>query len=236
MLWDVDLTLINLHHLGGSWYRDALTEVTGRDLTDFPPFAGRTDRWITRELLTRAGLTATEDLIADMHAAAVAIARKQRARIAALGVALPGAVDMVRALATLPGVVQTLVTGNLRPIAGYKVAAFGFDQYLDLDIGGYGAVSEHRPELVAEALTKATVKHGAGWSTDSIVIVGDTPHDMAAAEAHGLRAVGVATGLHTAEDLHAAGAHVVLPDLANTTVALSAILPGWCADHAGHTR
>jgi len=44
--------------------------------------------------------------------------------------------------------------------------------------------------------------------------VGDTPPDMAAAVGAGVRAVGVATGSFTGEDLAAAGAEVVLTSLA----------------------
>ena len=56
------------------------------------------------------------------------------------------------------------------------------------------------------------------------MLIGDTPLDVGAALATGARAVGVATGPFTAEDLAAAGAHTVLPDLADTPAVLSAIL------------
>lgn len=46
---------------------------------------------------------------------------------------------------------------------------------------------------------------------------------MATARAAGARAVGVATGVNSAEELAAAGADVVLPDLADTARVLRAI-------------
>jgi phosphoglycolate phosphatase-like HAD superfamily hydrolase len=79
--------------------------------------------------------------------------------------------------------------------------------------------------LVADALTSATRRHGVEFPAGSVAVVGDTPHDVRAALAHGARAVGVATGAHPAEELLAAGAHAVLPDLADTERALAAILP-----------
>ena len=56
------------------------------------------------------------------------------------------------------------------------------------------------------------------------MLVGDTPLDVEAALATGARAVGVATGGFTVEELLAAGAHAALPDLSDTPRALTAIL------------
>jgi len=61
----------------------------------------------------------------------------------------------------------------------------------------------------------------AGTAT---VLVGDTPLDVEAALATGSRAVAVATGSYSADELAAAGAHAVLPDLADTARVLDAIL------------
>jgi phosphoglycolate phosphatase len=224
VLWDIDLTLLDLRRVGGAWFQQALTEVTGREIGAVPPFGGRTDRWIARELLAGVGVQPTDELIDRLHAAAIRIAGEQRQRMAELGVVLPGVPAVLREIAGRADVVQTLVTGNLRPIAGFKLAAFGLGDYLDLDIGGYGESSEQRSVLVADALAGAREQHGTRFDGTSVVIVGDTPHDVHAALAHDARAVGVATGNYPADALLAAGAHAVLPDLADTGRAISTIL------------
>jgi len=114
------------------------------------------------------------------------------------------------------------VTGNLPAIARHKLTPFGMDVHVDFDIGGYGSLSEFRPDLVTEALRLATAKHGV--SAASVVVVGDTEHDVEAALHHGFRAVGVATGSCPAEELHRAGAHAVLDDLSDTEGVLRAVL------------
>jgi phosphoglycolate phosphatase len=58
------------------------------------------------------------------------------------------------------------------------------------------------------------------------VLIGDTPLDIEAARLTGARSVGVASGSFTVADLAAAGADVVLPDLADTPAVLAAIIPG----------
>ncbi|HKN96974.1 MAG TPA: HAD hydrolase-like protein [Pseudonocardiaceae bacterium] len=225
VLWDVDLTLLDLRPLGGGWYREAVRELTGRDGGTVPAFAGRTDRWIAREMLLGVGVEPTDELIDQLHETVVRIACADQRRVADVGFVLPGVTEVLRDIAGRGDVVQTLVTGNLRRIAAIKVGAFGLDGYLDLAIGGYGEVSEQRSMLVAEALAGAGRRHGTPFTGEAVVVVGDTPHDVHAALAHGARAVAVATGSFPADALAAAGAHEVLPDLADTRRALAAILP-----------
>lgn len=221
VLWDIDRTLLDLSKVGGRWFRRALREVTGREVTTTPAFGGRTDRWIARQMLLDLDVEPTDDLIDRVHDAATLAAGEDRARIAEVGVVLPGVPEILSELAARPDVVQTLVTGNLKPIAGFKLDAFGLDRHLDLDLGGYGSTSEHRELLVAQAIHATRERYGDPAVT---VVVGDTPHDMHAALAHDARAVGVTTGSFDADALTTAGAHAILPDLADTHRALAAIL------------
>lgn len=220
VFWDIDLTLLDMRRLGASWFRAALTEVTGEQAVEIPSFAGRTDRWITTEMLRRVGRAATEAEIDQVQRAVIAIAGRQRAEIAEIGIVLPGVSAALRAVAAWPDVTQSLVTGNLSPIAAYKVTAFGLDSYLDLAIGGYGEVSEVRADLLGDALAKARAKYGE-FAPDSVFVIGDTPHDVDAALAHKARSIAVATGRFGADELRAAGAHTVLPDLADTDAVLA---------------
>ena len=230
VFWDIDLTLLDLRRIGASWFRTALTEVTGEQITDIPSFAGRTDRWITAEMLRRIGRAATDAEIEQVQQAVIALAAEHRAEITEVGLELPGVSAALSAIAARPDVAQSLVTGNLAPIAEYKVAAFGLDVYLDLGIGGYGAVSEVRADLLGDALAKARAKYGE-FAPDSVFVIGDTPHDIDAALAHKARAVAVATGRFSQDELRAAGAHTVLPDLADTQAVLRLL-----GDHSQSTK
>lgn len=224
LLWDIDLTLVDLRGLGRGWYTEALATVTGLALREMPALQGRTERAITADVLTAHGLEPTEELTRQMWDALVEVCTRTRESFATRGRALPGAADALAAVARHDGAVQSLVTGNLREIAELKLTAFDLHRHIDLDIGGYGSLSAHRPDLVAHAVDNATDKHGTAFPPETVVVVGDTPDDVAAARHHGAVAIAVATGHHSTRQLRDAGAHVVLDDLAHTDAVLDAVL------------
>jgi phosphoglycolate phosphatase-like HAD superfamily hydrolase len=154
-------------------------------------------------------------------AALTEMAEQDRPSLPTLGRALAGAAEILTELAGRENVVQSLVTGNLPLLANYKLAAFDLHHHIDFDIGGYGSLSEHRHDLVAAAISQATAKHD---TFDSVVVIGDTPHDVAAGLHHGTTTVGVATGRFTVAELAESGAHVTLPDLADTVTVASALV------------
>jgi phosphoglycolate phosphatase-like HAD superfamily hydrolase len=230
VLWDVDYTLIDPGGVGRELYRIAFEEMFGGPMPQPASMAGRTDRAIAIEVLTLAGVVQPQQRVAAFHrllaahAAGIAGLVAERCRV------LPGAAEAVAALAALagrsggPGVVQSLLTGNLRALAEVKLGPLGLTDHLDFDIGAYGDVHEVRAELVAAARASAARRYGSDFGGPATVLIGDTPLDVGAALATGARAVGVASGPFTADDLAAAGAHTVLPDLADTPAVLSAIL------------
>jgi phosphoglycolate phosphatase-like HAD superfamily hydrolase len=224
VLWDIDLTLVDYSGIGRRWYQEALRNLFDLDMRHLPEFPGRTERSLTIELLTAHGMTEDEEYVQRMFAELVRIADEARPEMTRLGRALPGAAEVLAALGGRPDVVQSLVTGNLPELATFKLAPFGLDQHVDLEIGGYGSISEDRHDLVSGAMALAAAKHGRDFPASSVVVIGDSPLDVAAGAHHGTVTIGVATGRHTADELRAAGAHAVLPSLADTDAAVTALL------------
>jgi phosphoglycolate phosphatase len=229
VLWDVDYTLVSADGLGTRLYEVVFLEMFGRELPRVAPKAGRTDRAIIADTLAMAGLDAPRERVDTFLATLarqVAVADGMNVRVRAL----PGASGAIAALAASAGngIRQSVLTGNIRPLAALKLRQAGLNDHLDLDVGAYGDVHEVRAELVPVARLAASQAYGAdfgGWST---VLVGDTPLDVEAALAAGARAVGVATGSYSQEQLTAAGAHAVLPDLtdaARVRAAITGTLP-----------
>jgi phosphoglycolate phosphatase-like HAD superfamily hydrolase len=186
--------------------------------------AGRTDHEIALELLAAHRIADGETHLEAFSEALVAALAAKAAVVAERGRALPGAEAALAALGRIPGVVQSLLTGNVRDNAVLKVAAFGLDRYLDVEVGGFGSDHRHRPSLVEVARRKAERKYGSAFVATATVLVGDTPLDVAAGRAGGARVVAVATGPFGPDELASAGADAVLPDLHDTQRALAAIL------------
>jgi phosphoglycolate phosphatase len=224
VLWDIDQTLVDLSGLGASWYATALLATTGTAMHTLPEFGGRTELAISADVLVSHGIEPTEEAIQALWQALIEVSEQAWPTLREGGRALPGAAAALLDLAGHGGVVQTLVTGNLPEISRHKLTAFDLHEHLDLEIGGYGSLSAHRPDLVAYAVGRAAAKHGTEFAPDAVVIVGDTPHDITAALAHGAVAVGVATGHFTAVELRDAGAHIVLSDLSDTAAVRTALL------------
>jgi phosphoglycolate phosphatase len=222
VLWDVDYTLLFASGLGNRLYQAVFKDMFGRDLDAIAPKAGRTDRAILLDTLALAGVAdppaRVDDFLVLLGRRVSAMDGSARADVRAL----PGAAAAIATLAAA-GARQSVLTGNIRPLAALKLAAAGLGEHLDLDVGAYGDVHEVRAELVPVARQAAAAAYGADFSGPSTVLVGDTPLDVAAALATGARAVGVATGSFPAADLVAAGANVVLPDLTDAARVLAAV-------------
>jgi phosphoglycolate phosphatase-like HAD superfamily hydrolase len=227
VLWDVDGTLLNAGGVGADLYSAVFLRLFGRALEAVAPMAGRTDRAIILETLTLAGVPEPRRHVDPFIAGLAAQAPSVRTAIAARGRALPGAAAALAALGPGRRVHQSVLTGNIRPLAEVKLAAVGLRDPLDLCIGAYGDDHEERAELVQVARRRAAAVHGrSGFDGQDTVVVGDTPLDIAAALAAGARAIGVATGGFSAAALRSAGADIVLPDLVNTPLVLEALLAG----------
>jgi phosphoglycolate phosphatase-like HAD superfamily hydrolase len=225
VLWDIDGTLMRSSGIGVRAFVAAIEEVTGRTWTpERLDFGGRTDPDIATLLLAAVGV----DDVSLVPAVLEALVRRYGALDADLQATvkvMPGVVAALDALA-LPGTVQTVVTGNIELVARQKLTAARLVDRLRLEWGAYGS-DDHadRAALVDLAITRVTGS-GAAVDRERVWVVGDTPRDLVAARAAGVRCLLVGTGAHAYDDLAGSGADLVLPDLAALAVVLEALAPG----------
>lgn len=227
VLWDVDYTLLSADGLGTRLYEMVYRRLFGRELPAVAPKAGRTDRAIIADTLALAGIAEPQ---AQVDRFLVALAQQVadadgtvNAQVHPLAGASAAIAALARASTVEQRIRQSVLTGNMRPLAVLKLSAAGLGEHLDLDVGAYGDAHEVRAELVDLARHAASQAYGADFAALSTILVGDTPLDVEAALATGARAVGVATGSYTAAELAAAGAHVVLPDLTDPARVVAAV-------------
>jgi phosphoglycolate phosphatase-like HAD superfamily hydrolase len=176
-------------------------------VADVEPW-GKTDRQILREVLSRVDLPAPDG---------DALARWERAACRAyerLEVGDGSSEADHAATARLLGRLRTdghtlaLLTGNLEPIARRKLGLRGLGEYFPRGQGGFGSDADLRPELVPIARARA-----GGAARSDTVLIGDTPLDVAAASADGVRAIGVTGRRFSAGVLLDAGAAATVDEL-----------------------
>ncbi|GAA1946346.1 HAD family hydrolase [Kitasatospora viridis] len=223
VLWDIDHTLIDGGGVARRAVEAAFRRATGIPLSWELTYQGRTEIAATTELLRAHDLEPADGLMGSYLELLVAEMRDRAGDLADEGRALPGAREALAALAGLAGVRQSVLTGNLLALAELKLAAFDLTEHLDLRLGAYGEDAYERTDLPAHAFDRAERVLGRRFTGPETVIIGDTVRDVHTAHAVGARAVAVATGLVPAAELAAAGADVVLPDLADTAAVLAAV-------------
>jgi phosphoglycolate phosphatase len=228
-LWNIGLTLLDTARVNRAAYAEAFRAVTGRPLVQVPQMAGRTDSETFFEALAvnatgpRAGDPAGEELLGRFVAQLAVAFRARRDLLTAQGQLMPGALDAVTRVWRLPGLVQTVVTGSIRPNAIEVLRAFGLARYLDTDIGGFGSEVYSKGGMLLNARGRAAEKYRADFTEHTTVYIADSARDVEAAGIGGARSIGVASGRSSAGELRDAGADVVLDDLADTAAVVAAV-------------
>jgi phosphoglycolate phosphatase len=185
------------------------------------PMAGRTDRWIIRELAGRHGVEVDDQALTHICRRYLQhLSQEVHATGPSKGV-LPGVTSLLDALSSRDDVHLALLTGNVE--AGARIKLEHFDLWRYFDGGGFGDTAEERTALFADALRSVTARAGTAFQAEQVTIVGDTPLDVAVATACGARSLGVATGSFDEQALREAGADAVLPDLSDLDAALEAL-------------
>lgn len=223
VLWDIDQTLIKTSGVATEAYAEAVQETIGLAWRGDTSFNGLTERAMVARILRMHDIEPEPELtvrfLANLERSLLSRAEVTKAR----GYALAGARAALEALGAMPDARQSVLTGNIRTVAEMKLQAFDLHGWIDFSIGAYGDDEVERNALVPHAWRRAAARYGRTYDAAHTVILGDTVRDVEAALTHGAAVVAVASGTTTAADLRAAGAQVVLDDLADTARMLAAI-------------
>ena len=226
VLWDIDGTLVRSKggRVSVTAFLSALREV-GQIEGELPypkDAGGKTDEQIALEVLLAAqiGDDHAAEILARFGAIYCSELERQRELLVGDLRVLPGVEAVLQRLHAL-GVTQSLLTGNLEPIARLKLACAGLDRYVEFDLGAYGSDNRDRTCLVP--VSRERMRQRSGSELD-VVVVGDTPRDIACARAGGARVVAVATGNYTRAELEAHYPDRVLDDLQDTEAVVASLL------------
>lgn len=225
VLFDIDGTLLRSGGVGRIAMERALIRVFGSPGSNEYQYDGKTDRQIVRDLMRIDGLT-DEQIDARMDELLVEYLNGLRDELACGDRAVhvfAGVRELLDALEKRDDIVLGLLTGNVEPGARAKLGAAGIDADR-FKVNAYGSDRELRPELPAVAQRRARELLGKDIAGNRVIVIGDTPADIRCGESIGARAIGVATGRYSAEDLASHGAYAVFEDLADTDDVMQRIL------------
>ncbi|WP_455286366.1 HAD family hydrolase [[Eubacterium] cellulosolvens] len=208
VLFDIDGTLVSKQSTEANErerFRRAIADVVGRSPPTEPwRYDGMVDPEICRLLLVEVGLGAEE------------VARHLQRVIARVGevylamekrpVLNDGVDTLLRVVTASSNHKLGVLTGNLSAVAEEKLRLTGIRAHFAETFYSNGYFD--RGEMVRDAVQACVRKYGIRDS-QAVTILGDTPRDMEAANANNARAVGVATGFYSIDELASAGASAV---------------------------
>lgn len=194
-LFDIDGTLLRsrdrIHY---NSFASSVRSVTGHELQlDGVVLHGNTDPGILCEAFRLANLDEKQWQLEAVLDAMREEVNSQRDQMQL--VKMPG-VDETLAYLKQKGAALGVATGNLESIGWLKLEVLGIRQWFTF--GGFSDSYTLRADMIANAIEEAKAQAGADAT---ICVVGDTPADIAAARAHNLPTIAVATGHYSFDQL-----------------------------------
>jgi phosphoglycolate phosphatase len=222
LLFDIDGTLVLTGGAGARAMARAFEEVFGiQNGFGTVPMNGRTDFSIVTDAAARhevrcdpASLQRFHDIYIEHLAREVHLPGPRKGM-------MPGVGPLLDALAPRNDVYLALLTGNFE--SGARIKLEYFDLWRYFACGAFGDAAPERNGLLDVALSRIRAHGGPEVARADVVIVGDTPLDVAVAVAGGTRSVAVATGTHDLAALQSTEADAVLPDLSDLPAVLDAL-------------
>lgn len=242
LFFDIDGTLLSTTGCGVAAMQQAGRDCFGARFTmEGVPVAGRLDPLILADAFAISG-------VPDTHEHRLAVRTAYAARLAERladskqAQPLPGVPELLHALrpaATSGRVLLALLTGNFEETGLLKLERCGIDP-AQFRVGVFGDHAQTTPpkreDLVPVGVARATKVRGRSIASGEVVVIGDTPHDVRCATAHGGWSLGVATGRSSAAELAAAGAHLAAADLRDTNEILSWLMSPRIVEFQDATR
>ena len=227
VLFDIDGTLLSTRGAGKRALEAALTEHFGTAGPSDHRYDGKTDRQIARELMHAAGF---DDQAIDARLPAVLdhYLEGLRAELAATPDVLAvhaGVRELLDALEGRSDALVGLLTGNIEGGAHAKLTAVGLAPNR-FRVGAFGSDHERRDALPPIAQKRAAALLGRDIAGDAVVIVGDTPNDIACGRGIRARAIAVATGGYSRNALAEHRPAAAFDDLSDTPRVIEAIFDG----------
>ena len=224
VLFDIDGTILWSNGAGRRAMQRALMAAFGSSGNASYRYDGKTDMQIVRDLMRAEGhADALIDarmtrLLEDYSSALHEELRSGETHVQRFD----GVLELLDALEARSDRRIGLLTGNIEIGASAKLRAVGIDPER-FTVCAFGSDHEIRGELPGIAQRRAREQLGLDVNGDAIVIIGDTPADIDCTRAIGARAIAVATGRYSVDQLAEHDPVAVFADLTDTAAVMRAI-------------
>ncbi len=212
LFWDIDGTLLTTARAGIHAWEEAAAEVLGEEMDLFAdwPWDGFTDHEIAVAVGARGGRD--EDVVAarllDSYTRRLPhVLDREQGRV------MPNARECLAYFDARDDAVNMLLTGNVEQGARAKLGHYGLWDFFAERGGAFCVEGSDRPTIARAARELAAEHEGRELAGEEMIVIGDTPHDVACGLAIGAITVAVATLAYDAEQLRAAGATHVSEEL-----------------------
>jgi len=211
VLFDIDGTLVRTGGAGvrafaKTFANEFLIPEATRDLN----FSGRTDPSMVRECFQKNGIPLTTENFE--HFFSVYPHWLAYYLNVLPGGPCPGVFDVINDLKRLPDPPTLgLLTGNIRLGAELKLRHHGLWDFFEL--GAFSDEHEDRHRLAAIAHGRGAELRKAKVHAEQVLVIGDTPLDVACGKAIGAKTLAVATGSFSVKDLAGCDPDYILDDL-----------------------
>ena len=199
VLFDIDGTLIHTSGAGEKAFARVFAHLFGvADGTEKLKFAGRTDVAILREFFLHNAIVPSPDNLEQFFEAYVFMLEHMLHSLP--GGVHPGVWTWLHHLRALPRPpIVGLLTGNIR--LGAEIKLRRFDLWEEFEIGGFADDSSERNEIATTVKQRGEALLGEELRGDEVLVIGDTPLDIACARSIGAKVLAVGTGMYRPKDL-----------------------------------
>jgi phosphoglycolate phosphatase-like HAD superfamily hydrolase len=196
LFWDIDGTLLTTGRAGVPAWEEAVRETTGRDFSlSSIRIAGLSDYQIAVRTFELLGLEPEETRVRRM------VRRYEDLLPSTLplrrGHVMPNVREILEKMQPRPDVQSYLLTGNTRRGAAAKLTYYDLMKYFP--DGAFAEDAGDRASIAARAVELA--RRSGPLEDERLFVVGDTPHDVQAANAIAARTIAVATGGYSIAEL-----------------------------------
>lgn len=196
LFWDIDGTLLTTGKAGVPAWEEAVRDVTGRDFDlSSIRIAGLSDYLIAARTFELLGLEASPARLAQLvtrYEQLLQVTLPQRK-----GQAMPNVREILDATQDRDDIRSYLLTGNTRGGARAKLSHYDLWKYFP--DGAFAEDTGDRASIAARAV--AIARQNGPISEERLFVIGDTPHDIHAANAIGALTIAVATGGYSRAEL-----------------------------------